>query len=60
VKTPAPGERGVVIVEIFRIRDRKIVEHWDVIQHVPEKAMNRNSMSRKSRLQHNKKGGSEV
>jgi len=42
--TPAPGERGVAIVEIFRVRDGKIAEHWDVIQPVPEKPLNSNSM----------------
>jgi predicted SnoaL-like aldol condensation-catalyzing enzyme len=42
--TPAPGERGVAIVEIFRVRDGKIAEHWDVIQPVPEKPVNSNSM----------------
>ncbi|HEY2524461.1 MAG TPA: nuclear transport factor 2 family protein [Candidatus Binataceae bacterium] len=42
--TPAPGERGVAIVEIFRVRDGKITEHWDVIQPVPEKPVNSNSM----------------
>jgi len=42
--TPAPGERGVAIVEIFRVQDGKIVEHWDVIQPVPEKPVNANSM----------------
>jgi predicted SnoaL-like aldol condensation-catalyzing enzyme len=42
--TPAPGERGVAIVEIFRVQKSKIVEHWDVIQPVPEKPANANSM----------------
>jgi predicted SnoaL-like aldol condensation-catalyzing enzyme len=39
-----PGERGVAIVDIFRLENGKIVEHWDVIQEVPEKPANRNGM----------------
>ena len=42
--TPAPGERGVAIVEIFRVKNAKIVEHWDVIQPLPEKPVNSHSM----------------
>jgi predicted SnoaL-like aldol condensation-catalyzing enzyme len=40
-----PGAaRGLAIVDIFKLEDGKIVEHWDVIQPVPEKSANGNSM----------------
>jgi predicted SnoaL-like aldol condensation-catalyzing enzyme len=41
---PAPGERGQAVVDLFRVRDGKIVEHWDVLQDVPESSANENGM----------------
>jgi predicted SnoaL-like aldol condensation-catalyzing enzyme len=38
------GSRGRAIVDIFKLEDGKIVEHWDVVQDVPEKSANTNGM----------------
>jgi predicted SnoaL-like aldol condensation-catalyzing enzyme len=39
-----PGTRGNAIVNIYKLENGKVVEHWDVIQPVPEKAANGNGM----------------
>jgi predicted SnoaL-like aldol condensation-catalyzing enzyme len=39
-----PGTLGRAIVDIFRLEDGKIVEHWDVAQDIPEKMPHSNGM----------------
>ena len=41
---PQPAARGAAIVDIFRLENGKVVEHWDVRQDVPEKSANDNTM----------------
>ena len=39
-----PEDRGNAVIDIFRFEKGKVVEHWDVIQAIPEKSANNNTM----------------
>ena len=36
--------RGEAVVDIFRLEGGKVLEHWDVIQPIPETSTNANTM----------------
>jgi predicted SnoaL-like aldol condensation-catalyzing enzyme len=42
--TRIPNTRGRAIIEIFKLENGKIVEHWDTIQDIPETSANPNGM----------------
>ena len=42
--TNGEEDLGEAVVDIFRVEDGMIVEHWDVIQTVPSEAANSNTM----------------
>ncbi|UGT39818.1 nuclear transport factor 2 family protein [Nocardia yamanashiensis] len=37
--TTGPADRGTAVTEIFRIDGDRIVEHWDVMQAMPEQTV---------------------
>ena len=39
-----PDDLGQAVVDIFRVEDGRIVEHWDVLQPVPAESVNDNGM----------------
>jgi len=40
-----PDDPGRIFVDIWRVADGKIVEHWDVIQTIPSEIMHSNGMA---------------
>ena len=45
VTSPTPaGTHGASVVDLYRLSGGRIVEHWDVIQLVPDKAANAHPM----------------
>ena len=38
------GSPGLAVMDMFRLENGKIVEHWDVIQDVPAQTASENSM----------------
>ncbi|MCJ7591844.1 MAG: nuclear transport factor 2 family protein [Woeseiaceae bacterium] len=39
-----PEDLGFAVVDIFRVEDCRMVEHWDVVQSIPEQSANDNTM----------------
>ncbi len=39
-----PESRGSAVADVVRVRDGRIVEHWDVIQEIPEVTASGNPM----------------
>ena len=38
------GDPGFAVIDIFRVENCRMVEHWDVVQPVPEQSKNDNTM----------------
>lgn len=41
---PDPTARGAAVADFYRLKDGRIVEHWDVIQPIPETSANPHPM----------------
>jgi predicted SnoaL-like aldol condensation-catalyzing enzyme len=44
VHSQRTAQRQLAIIEIFRLENGKIVEHWDVVQEIPQTSSNDNGM----------------
>jgi len=44
IKNVLPDGKLLSVIDIFRIEDKKIAEHWDVHETVPEKSANNHPM----------------
>lgn len=42
--TANPDDKGQAVLEIFRVKDGMIVEHWGIVQAVPDVSANKNTM----------------
>jgi len=42
--TLSPGTPGLALADFFRFEEDKVVEHWDVIQEIPDASANSNGM----------------
>ena len=40
----SPEDRGTAVADFLRLEDGKVVEHWDVLQPMPESAANEHPM----------------
>lgn len=40
----SPDDRGTAAFDMFRVRNGRIIEHWDILQPIAESAENDNSM----------------
>lgn len=40
----SPGDLGIALVDIFRLADGKLVEHWDLRQEITEESLNGNGV----------------